>query len=150
MGPRARHAQSSELPPAAAPAARRCPAPSTARFPVQPAVGHRKGLSAGGGPGTPYCAETHNRPQPPSSTAATNPPPYLSPLTCVQVHGLAPWPVEAGPEFVHGRHSVFTALCQQLGASFVELDWPNWWVAGSWGQRTAVDAGWPSLCSAQG
>ena len=52
------------------------------------------------------------------------------PLTLLippQVHGLAQWPVEAGPEFVHGRHSVFVRLIEQFGFELAEKEWPDWW-----------------------
>ncbi|KAG2490106.1 hypothetical protein HYH03_011412 [Edaphochlamys debaryana] len=45
-----------------------------------------------------------------------------------QVHGLAPWPVEAGPEFIHGRNcEVVRYLETQMGATFEEKEWPEWW-----------------------
>ncbi|GLI62385.1 hypothetical protein VaNZ11_005004 [Volvox africanus] len=48
-----------------------------------------------------------------------------------QVHGMAPWPIEAGPEFVHGRNSVFVRFAeQQLGVKFGEKEWPDWWYFG--------------------
>ncbi|EFJ44139.1 amine oxidase-like protein [Volvox carteri f. nagariensis] len=48
-----------------------------------------------------------------------------------QVHGMAPWPIEAGPEFVHGRNSVFVRFVeQQLGVKFGEKEWPDWWYFG--------------------
>ncbi|GLC55793.1 hypothetical protein PLESTB_001029400 [Pleodorina starrii] len=48
-----------------------------------------------------------------------------------QIHDLAPWPVEAGPEFVHGRNSVFVRFVeQQLGVVFEEKEWPEWWYFG--------------------
>lgn len=43
----------------------------------------------------------------------------------MQVHGMAPWPVELGPEFVHGRHSAFVHYAQQLGVTFTEREWPD-------------------------
>ncbi|KXZ54086.1 hypothetical protein GPECTOR_5g191 [Gonium pectorale] len=48
-----------------------------------------------------------------------------------QIHGMAPWPVEAGPEFVHGRNSVFVRYAeQQMGVKFGEKEWPDWWYFG--------------------
>jgi hypothetical protein len=48
-----------------------------------------------------------------------------------QEHGLAPWPVEAGPEFVHGRESTFVKFAEsQLGVRFGEKEWPDWWYFG--------------------
>lgn len=44
-----------------------------------------------------------------------------------QVHGLTPWPIEAGPEFVHGSNSVFVRVATQLGVKFEEKAWPDWW-----------------------
>lgn len=44
---------------------------------------------------------------------------------------MAPWPIEAGPEFVHGRNSIFVRFVEQhLGVRFVEKDWPDWWYFG--------------------
>ncbi len=43
----------------------------------------------------------------------------------VQLHNMAPWPVELGPEFVHGRHSAFVHYAQQLGVTFSEREWPD-------------------------
>ncbi|KAJ9516342.1 hypothetical protein QJQ45_001045 [Haematococcus lacustris] len=44
-----------------------------------------------------------------------------------QLHDLAPWPIEAGPEFVHGRHSILVHVTQQMGVQFREKEWPEWW-----------------------
>ncbi|GFR47744.1 hypothetical protein Agub_g9509, partial [Astrephomene gubernaculifera] len=45
-----------------------------------------------------------------------------------QIHGIAPWPVEAGPAFVHGRNSVFVRMAEkELGVVFGEKEWPEWW-----------------------
>lgn len=40
---------------------------------------------------------------------------------------MAPWPIEAGPEFVHGSNSVFVELTKKMGVQFVEKGWPDWW-----------------------
>ncbi|KAG2437442.1 hypothetical protein HXX76_006092 [Chlamydomonas incerta] len=48
-----------------------------------------------------------------------------------QVHGMAPWPIEAGPEFVHGRNSVLVKLAEtHMGVTFTEKEWPDWWYFG--------------------
>ncbi|GAX76666.1 hypothetical protein CEUSTIGMA_g4112.t1 [Chlamydomonas eustigma] len=44
-----------------------------------------------------------------------------------QVHGLAPWPIQAGAEFVHGANSVFVDSLRNSGFDFVEREWPDWW-----------------------
>jgi monoamine oxidase len=49
----------------------------------------------------------------------------ISMLPQLQVHGLVPWPVELGPEFVHGRHSALVHYAQQLGVTFTEREWPD-------------------------
>lgn len=38
-----------------------------------------------------------------------------------QVHGLAPWAVQAGPEFVHGSRSVLVDVMRQAGFKFQVL-----------------------------
>jgi monoamine oxidase len=43
-----------------------------------------------------------------------------------QVSGVAPWPLEAGPEFVHGAKSALVAvLTEQVGLKLHERAWPN-------------------------
>lgn len=46
------------------------------------------------------------------------------------MHGLAPWPVEAGPEFVHGSRSKFSEVVKDFGLDFVEKNWPDYWYFG--------------------
>jgi hypothetical protein len=46
------------------------------------------------------------------------------------VEGLAPWPVEAGPEFIHGNQSTFTDVVKDYGFTYTEKDWPDWWYFG--------------------
>jgi hypothetical protein len=44
---------------------------------------------------------------------------------------MAPWPVEAGPEFIHGRNSVLVRMAErQMGVVFGEKEWPDWWYFG--------------------
>mmetsp|Transcript_16926 Transcript_16926/g.36620 ORF Transcript_16926/g.36620 Transcript_16926/m.36620 type:complete len:442 (+) Transcript_16926:98-1423(+) len=47
-----------------------------------------------------------------------------------QVHGLAPWPIEAGPEFVHGSNSILVELLKEAGYNFTEKGWPDYWYFG--------------------
>lgn len=43
-----------------------------------------------------------------------------------QIHGVAPWPLEAGPEFVHGAKSLLVdVLTEGLGIKLYERDWPD-------------------------
>ncbi|PNH04269.1 putative polyamine oxidase 4 [Tetrabaena socialis] len=62
-----------------------------------------------------------------------------------QVHGFAPWPVEVGPEFVHGRNSTFVRLAESaMGVQLREKDWPDFWhfgaEGGAGGQGLVADA----------
>lgn len=50
---------------------------------------------------------------------------YLS-----QLHGFTGWPIEVGPEFVHGNKSKFTEVVQDYGFTFTEKPWPDYWYFG--------------------
>ncbi|KAI8469401.1 MAG: amine oxidase-like protein [Monoraphidium minutum] len=57
-----------------------------------------------------------------------------------QIHGLAPWPIEAGPEFVHGAENhKFNQVVKDFGMKFTEKGWPDWWYFGREG-RLVKDA----------
>ena len=44
-----------------------------------------------------------------------------------QVEGVAPWPLEAGPEFVHGaNNSLVNVLTEHAGLKLHEREWPDW------------------------
>lgn len=47
-----------------------------------------------------------------------------------QVDDAVPWPVEAGPQFVHGAHSSLKAILDEIGCSTKEYDWPDYWYFG--------------------
>ncbi|KAL3134987.1 hypothetical protein ABBQ32_007941 [Trebouxia sp. C0010 RCD-2024] len=47
-----------------------------------------------------------------------------------QVHGIAPWPVEAGPQFVHGANSSLMTMLNQMQCGIKEYPWPDWWYFG--------------------
>lgn len=51
-----------------------------------------------------------------------------------QVHGLTPWAVQAGPEFVHGSNSVLVDVLREAGFQFQERPWPDWWFFGKEGR----------------
>eukprot|EP00877_Chromochloris_zofingiensis_P015153 jgi/Chrzof1/9892/Cz04g19260.t1 len=55
-----------------------------------------------------------------------------------QVHGLGPWPIEAGPEFIHGNNSTFTEVVQDFNFEFIEKPWPDWWYFGR--ERRLIDS----------
>lgn len=41
---------------------------------------------------------------------------------------MAPWPIEAGPEFVHGRNCELVRFAErEMGVKFGEKEWPDWW-----------------------
>ncbi len=61
--------------------------------------------------------------------------------TQLQVHGVAPWPVEVGPEFVHGNKSKFTEVVKDFGFNFTEKPWPDWWYFGRDGKLVNDDDG---------
>lgn len=43
-----------------------------------------------------------------------------------QLRGVAPWPLEAGPEFVHGAQgSVLVDILREAGAALSEREWPD-------------------------
>lgn len=43
-----------------------------------------------------------------------------------QIHGVAPWPLEAGPEFVHGAKSILVDVLQNdVGMKLHEKGWPD-------------------------
>ncbi|MEW5316230.1 MAG: hypothetical protein WDW38_007611 [Sanguina aurantia] len=44
-----------------------------------------------------------------------------------QAHGMAPWPIEMGPEFVHGANSVLVDMAKEHGITFQEREWPDFW-----------------------
>ncbi|KIY95491.1 hypothetical protein MNEG_12471 [Monoraphidium neglectum] len=47
------------------------------------------------------------------------------------LHGLAPWPIEAGPEFIHGAENhKFNQVVKDFGLKFTEKGWPDWWYFG--------------------
>lgn len=47
-----------------------------------------------------------------------------------QLHGFTGWPIEVGPEFVHGSKSKFTEVVQDYGFTFTEKPWPDFWYFG--------------------
>eukprot|EP00878_Enallax_costatus_P027136 GHUV01029188.1.p1 GENE.GHUV01029188.1~~GHUV01029188.1.p1 ORF type:complete len:433 (+),score=137.10 GHUV01029188.1:367-1665(+) len=47
-----------------------------------------------------------------------------------QLHGFTGWPIEVGPEFVHGAHSKLTEVMNQYGLSATEKPWPDYWYFG--------------------
>ncbi|CAL8464484.1 g4019 [Coccomyxa elongata] len=48
-----------------------------------------------------------------------------------QVEGIVPWPVQLGPEFVHGAKSSLKGLLQEINCSLRELEWPDYWYFGA-------------------
>lgn len=81
--------------------------------------------------------------------------PFLAffPLTtpdCTQVHGLTPWPVQAGPEFVHGSNSILVDIMRQAGFKFEEKDWPDWWFFGREGKLIKDDGSDPEVEKVRG
>jgi hypothetical protein len=48
----------------------------------------------------------------------------------VQLHGFTGWPIEVGPEFVHGSKSKFTEVVADYGFEFTEKPWPDFWYFG--------------------
>jgi hypothetical protein len=51
-------------------------------------------------------------------------------LLPLQLHGFTGWPIEVGPEFVHGSKSKFTEVVQDYGFTFTEKPWPDFWYFG--------------------
>lgn len=51
-------------------------------------------------------------------------------MSLVQLHGFTGWPIEIGPEFVHGAHSKLTELLDQYGLKATEKPWPDYWYFG--------------------
>eukprot|EP00955_Chlamydomonas_euryale_P039757 351491-Chlamydomonas_euryale.AAC.44 len=47
--------------------------------------------------------------------------------THTQVHGLTPWPLQSGPEFIHGKTNVLVDVMEQAGYKFEERRWPDYW-----------------------
>ncbi|WIA08987.1 hypothetical protein OEZ85_008401 [Tetradesmus obliquus] len=47
-----------------------------------------------------------------------------------QLHGFTGWPIEVGPEFVHGANSKLTEVMQQHGLQATEKPWPDFWYFG--------------------
>jgi monoamine oxidase len=43
-----------------------------------------------------------------------------------QVKDIAPWPLEAGPEFVHGARSDLVTVLNNAGYQLQEKTWPNY------------------------
>eukprot|EP00891_Asterochloris_glomerata_P008389 jgi/Astpho2/8389/e_gw1.00122.39.1_t len=58
------------------------------------------------------------------------------PLCCVE--GVAPWPVETGPEFVHGARSCLKAVLDEMGCKMREYAWPDHWYFGK--ERRLADS----------
>ncbi|KAK9823038.1 hypothetical protein WJX81_001999 [Elliptochloris bilobata] len=56
-----------------------------------------------------------------------------------QVDGLMPWPVELGPEFIHGAKSSLKSLLDEVGCQLRELEWPDHWYFGA--ERRLVGPG---------
>ena len=42
-----------------------------------------------------------------------------------QIHGVAPWPLELGPEFIHGVKSIVVDACTDVGMKLNEVLWPD-------------------------
>ena len=58
----------------------------------------------------------------------------------MQVQGVAPWPLEAGPEFVHGARSVLVkTLRDRVGMRLREETWPNYVFWGDEGKLTPAE-----------
>lgn len=51
-----------------------------------------------------------------------------------QAEGLADWPIELGPEFIHGAKSSLMTLINQLGCQMREKEWPDYWYFGQEGR----------------
>lgn len=52
-------------------------------------------------------------------------------LACAeQLHGFTGWPIEVGPEFVHGAHSRLTQVLDKYGLKSTEKPWPDYWYFG--------------------
>ncbi|DBA73197.1 TPA: hypothetical protein ACH3X1_011273 [Trebouxia sp. C0004] len=47
-----------------------------------------------------------------------------------QVAGAAPWPVEAGPQFIHGANSSLKEMLDEMQCGIQQYDWPDWWYFG--------------------
>ncbi|KAF8072874.1 PAO3 [Scenedesmus sp. PABB004] len=54
-----------------------------------------------------------------------------------QLHGFTGWPIEVGPEFVHGAHSKLTEVMARYGLAASEKAWPDYWYFGA--QRRLTD-----------
>ena len=58
-----------------------------------------------------------------------------------QVEGLAPWPIQLGPEFIHGdENNALKELCDELGFGYRTLDWPDRYYFGGENGVGLVDA----------
>lgn len=58
-----------------------------------------------------------------------------------QVEGLAPWPIQLGPEFIHGdENNALKDLCDELGFGYRTLDWPDRYYFGGEDGVGLVDA----------
>lgn len=45
-----------------------------------------------------------------------------------QLEGLAPWPIQLGPEFIHGaENSLFKDEIDRLEWKLQKKEWPDWW-----------------------
>ncbi|KAK9804891.1 hypothetical protein WJX72_010512 [[Myrmecia] bisecta] len=55
-----------------------------------------------------------------------------------QVEGLVPWPVELGPEFVHGGKSSLQGILRSMGVKTQEYAWPDRWYFGA--ERRLIDS----------
>jgi hypothetical protein len=68
-----------------------------------------------------------------SSSSQQFPDEHLIQMPAVQVHGIAPWPLEAGAEIVHGEGSEVASLLRDaLHMQLTEREYPNYvfWHAG--------------------
>lgn len=58
-----------------------------------------------------------------SEAAATQACDNMLIFAILQVPGVAPWPVEAGPQFIHGAHSSLQVCAQQFHAYAQSSSW---------------------------
>lgn len=57
--------------------------------------------------------------------------PHAPYVVRMQIHGMAPWPLEAGAQFVHGAEPhKFNRVVKDFGIKFREVPWPDWWYFG--------------------
>lgn len=58
-----------------------------------------------------------------------------------QVHGVAPWPLEAGPEFVHGSNSQLVHILRHaVHMKLEEKAWPNKFYSGRQRRLVGTDS----------